>query len=342
VSPGKRVTIRDVADAAGVSPAAVSYALRGMQVSDETQKRVRQIADDLGYEAHPIARALASGRTGMVGILGPSLEDLWLQRFAAEAGRELLARDHYALVVDAAGDPDRQRMLAARLRDQQVDGMIVSPIDPGDPFWVELSESVAVVTIGEALTDSKVAGEVLFDNRAGVQAALERLQASGHERIALLRPPGSPTADRAAELGVGSVAARLGLDVEVLEASYELEAATSVARELLSSDDRPTAVFCLCDSIAYGVYAAARELRLGIPGQLSVIGYDNHPISALLSPPLTTFDWDQDRLVKLAVDILLAAISGKRRRRRVLIDPTLRPRGSIGRPALTKLTTGAG
>jgi LacI family transcriptional regulator len=92
VSPGaKRVTIREVADAAGVSQAAVSYALRGINVSEETQERVRKVAADMGYEANPIARALASGRSGMVGILGPSLEDLWQQRFAAEAGRALHA-----------------------------------------------------------------------------------------------------------------------------------------------------------------------------------------------------------------------------------------------------------
>src|ERR1700745_1308527 len=88
VSPGaKRVTIREVADAAGVSPAAVSYALRGIQVSEETQERVRKVADELGYEANPITRAVASGRTGMIGILGPSLEDLWQQRLGGEGGR---------------------------------------------------------------------------------------------------------------------------------------------------------------------------------------------------------------------------------------------------------------
>ena len=93
----KRVTLREVADAAGLSPAAVSYALRGIQVSEETQVRVRKVAAELGYEAHPIARALASGRTGMVGILGPSLEDLWQQRLVAEAGRVLLAHDRYEI-----------------------------------------------------------------------------------------------------------------------------------------------------------------------------------------------------------------------------------------------------
>jgi DNA-binding LacI/PurR family transcriptional regulator len=324
VSPGKRVTIREVADAAGVSPAAVSYALRGIQVSEETQERVRKVAEELQYEAHPIARALASGRTGMVGMLGPSLEDLWQQRLVAEAGRALLAHDYYALIVDAAGDPRRQRTLAVQLRDQQVDGLILSPVDPSDPFWTELAQSVAVVSIGDALAGADVAGEVLFDNRTGVRYALEQLHVLGHRHIALLRPPGSPTNDRPAEVFVGAEAERLGLDVVVVSAPYELHAATGVAREVLSAPERPTAAFCLGDSIAYGVYAAARELGLEIPTDLSVIGYDNHPISALLSPALTSFDWDPNRLVKTAVDMVRAAIEGDdRRRRRVTIEPTI-------------------
>ena len=336
VTPGKRVTIREVADAAGVSPAAVSYALRGIQVSDETQERVRRVAEELGYEANPIARALASGRTGMVGILGPSLVDLWQQRLVAEAGRLLLAHDRYALVVDAAGDPGRQRILAAQLRDQKVDGLIVSPVDPTDPFWAELATSMPVVSIGDALVgaEADVAGEVLFDNRSGVSFALEQLHALGHRRIVLLRPPGSATADRPAETVAGAEAERLDMEVTVVTAPYELEEATAVARSVLDGENRATAVFCLCDSIAYGVYAAARELELAIPGDLSVVGYDNHPVSALLAPPLTSFEWDADHLVKVAVEMVVAAIDGhRRRRRRVVIHPELRPRQSTAAPA---------
>ena len=243
--PAKRVTIREVADAAGVSPAAVSYALRGIQVSEETQERVRKVADELGYEANPIARALASGRTGMVGILGPSLEDLWQQRLVAEAGRCLLDHDRYALILDAGGDPLRQRALATQLRDQQVDGLILSPVDPSDEFWSEIAESLAVVSIGDALPGRGAAGEVLFDNRSGVRCALEHLHALGHRRIAVLRPPGSPTNDRPAEVYVGSEADRLGLDVSVVSAPYELQEATGVARTVLTADPRPSAVFCL-------------------------------------------------------------------------------------------------
>ncbi len=143
MNPTKRVTIREVADAAGVSPAAVSYALRGLQVSEETQKRVRRVATELGYEANPIARALASGRTGMVGILGPSLEDLWQQRLVAEVGRVLFEHERYGLILDAGADPERQRILAGQLRDQQVDGLILFPVDPSDPFWSELAARAA-------------------------------------------------------------------------------------------------------------------------------------------------------------------------------------------------------
>lgn len=331
MAPAKRVTIREVADAAGLSPAAVSYALRGIQVSEETQERVRHVAAELGYEANPIARALASGRTGLIGILGTSLEDLWQQRLVAVAGRSLLERDRYAVILDAGGDPARQRALAAQLRDQQVDGLILTPVDPTDPFWLELAESLALVSIGDELVGAATAGEVLFDNRSGVRAALERLSDLGHRSIAVLGPPGSPTSGRPAEVFVTAEADRLGLDVTVHTAPYELAESTDVAREVLSAASRPTAAFCFSDSIAYGMYAAASELGLAIPRQLSLIGYDDHPMSALLTPPLTSFNWDSQRLVNAAVGMVLATIDGRRSRRRLMIEPRLCERGSTGR-----------
>jgi LacI family transcriptional regulator len=329
VAPDKRVTIREVADAAGLSPAAVSYALRGIMVSEETQDRVQRLADQLGYEANPIARALASGRSGMIGILGPSLADLWQQRLVAEAGRVLLDRERYALILDAGGDPDRQRTLARRLREQQVDGLIVSPIDPSDPFWAELTATIPVVSIGDSLAGASPVGEILFDNRIGIRSAFEHLHGLGHRTIAVLRPPGSPTSDRPAELIVASEAGRLDLQVHTATAGYELRDATAPARKLLQGTPRPTAAFCFADSFAYGVYQAARDLGISIPDDLSVIGYDDHPISAVLEPPLTTFSWDSKHLMQTAVDMLVAAIEGASSTcERVVIRPERRERGS--------------
>ncbi|WP_433516164.1 LacI family DNA-binding transcriptional regulator [Nonomuraea sp. CA-143628] len=326
--PRKRATIREVAQATGLSPAAVSYALRGMQVSEETMERVRAAAAELGYEADPIARALASGRTNMIGLLCGSLEDLWQQSLAVGISRGLREKDRYALILDAVGDPARERALAQQLRDQRVDGMIVQPVDPAAPFWSELCESLPVVAIGDSLAGT--AGEVVFDNRRGVTLALEHLHAMGHRRIALLTPTLTSTPDRPADVLVTSEADRLGLDIVVATAPHGLAAATEAAHRILDAH-RPSAVFCFADSIAYGVYAAAAELGLSIPGDVSVMGYDNHPMSGLLTPGLTSVDWDIDGIVRAAVRLMSAAADGGTRRRRVVQQPTLRERGSVGR-----------
>jgi LacI family transcriptional regulator len=328
--PRKRATIREVAKATGLSPAAVSYALRGLQVSDETIERVRQAAAELGYEADPIARALASGRTGMMGLLCGSLEDLWQQALAVGIGRALKDNDRYALILDAAGDPGRERTLAQQLRDQRVDGLIVQPVDPAAEFWADLCATLPVVAIGDALAGARTAGEVVFDNRRGTTMALEHLRDNGHRRIAVLTPTVSSTPDRPADVHVTAEAVRLGLDVKLVTAPQSLTGATEVADTLLGDPGRPSAVFCFADSIAYGVYAAASERGLRIPDDISVMGYDAHPMSGLLKPGLTTVDWDIDGIVRAAVRLTVAAVDGATRRRRIVQAPELRERGSVG------------
>jgi LacI family transcriptional regulator len=171
---------------------------------------------------------------------------------------------------------------------------------------------------------------VLFDNRAGVKLALEHLHKLGHRRVAVLTSTQASTPDRPTDTSVLAEADRLGLDVTVHASPHALGAATHAAREVLCKDDRPTALFCLSDSIAYGAYAAARGLGLRIPSDLSINGYDNHPVSGLLSPPLTTFDWDREGISRTAAQLVAAAIEGRPRRRRVVKVPVLHRRESTG------------
>ena len=266
----KRATIRDVAEATGLSPAAVSYALRSIQTSEETQERVRRAAAELRYKVDRIARALASGRTGTVGLLCGSLEDLWQQLLGVGIGRALLARDHYALLVDSAGQPEQELILACQLRDSRVDALIVQPLNPSDEGWSELAQTVPVVSIGDALHGGRAAGEVVFDNRSGVTLALEHLHSLGHRRIGVLTPTHASTPDRPADIHVTAEAERLGLEVSIIISPPVLRAATDAALEVLSKADRPSALFCMADSIAYGAYAAARELGLHIPDDVSI------------------------------------------------------------------------
>ncbi|MHA3702054.1 LacI family DNA-binding transcriptional regulator [Jatrophihabitans sp. YIM 134969] len=326
----KRVTLRDVAQESGLSTATVSYALRGLHVPTETQERVRDVADRLGYQVDPIARALASGRTGYVGVLCGSLEDGWQQGVAAALGRGLLDAGRHALIVDASNDPGLEAMLAAQLVDQRVDALMVLWVDPGGAHWADLAERTVLVSIGDGLAGAATAVEVVFDNDAGAAAALEQLAAAGHRRIAILTPSSRSTPERPAEIAARRVAGELGLSLSFHMSPHDLDGAADVAAQVLEVDDPPTAVFCLADSMAYGVYAAARRLGLRIPDDVSVLGYDDHPVSRLLSPPLSNYRWPVDALVSHAVSRTVRAIEQDTRSRRKLLTPVAQVRGSVG------------
>src|SRR3954465_12245017 len=279
-----------------------------MHVAPETERRVREAAEELGYEADPIARALAGGATGVVGLLVGSLSDFWNQELVRAVQRELYGAARSTLVADADGEPARELELAQRLVDQRVDGLVVVPIGPASGGRGAVGRQVATVTIGDALPGVAPAGEVIFDNALGVQQSLEHLSALGHRRVTVLSWAVETSPDRQAERAVGVAAAALGLDCRVVPCAYSLNGSRPLALELLAGDDRPTAVLCMSDSIAYGVYAACAELDLSIPGDVAVAGFGDHPMSRLLAPPLTSTVWDVDRVAEVATGFLMQAI----------------------------------
>jgi DNA-binding LacI/PurR family transcriptional regulator len=325
-----RTTIRELAEYTGLSPAAVSYALRGKQVSAETERRVRDAAEELGYEADPIARALAGGATAVVGLLVGSLADFWNQELVRAVQRELYEADRSTLVADADGEPARELELAQRLVDHRVDGLVVVPIGPASGSWASIARQVPTVTIGDALPGVAAAGEVVFDNELGVEQSLQHLSALGHRRITVLSWAVETSPGRGAERAVATSAAALGVDCQVVACAYSLNGSRPLALELLRSDDRPTAILCLSDSIAYGVYAACAELGLSIPGDIAVAGFGDHPISRLLAPPLTSTAWDIERVAELATGFLLRAIDadGPQATLREVVEPVLVERRS--------------
>lgn len=329
---GRRPTLKDIAAETGLSMAAVSYALRGLQGTPETQARVQEAAERLGYQADPVARALASGRSGSVGVLCASLEDLWQQRLAAALGRELLAPDRNAWIIDSAGDADRQLQLAQHLVDHRADAIVVIPIDPAAKGWASIAQQAPVIAIGDALPAAKAKSEVLFDNETGVSTALRRLADAGHRNIAVLSPSRRFEVERPAEEIAQRIASGLKLKVRIVPCPHDLAGATEVARELLTASHRPTGILALADSMAFGVYAACKELGIQVPDELSLLGYDDQPMSQLLSPPLSTFHWPLDDLVADVVSRVTSAVDTNRRVRRTTVEPTLIERGSVAAP----------
>lgn len=326
---GRRPTLKDVAAETGLSLAAVSYALRGLHGTPETRQRVQDAADRLGYSADPVARALASGRSGSIGVLCASLEDLWQQRLAAALGRELLAPNRNAWIIDSANDADRQLELAQHLVDHRADAIVVIPIDPAAKDWARIAEQSPVIAIGDALPAAKAKSEVLFDNETGISTALRTLADAGHRTIAVLSPSRRFETERPAEQIAQRIASSLKLKVRIVPCPHDLTGATEVARTLLTSSPRPTGILALADSMAFGVYAACRELGIAVPAELSLLGYDDQPMSQLLSPPLSTFRWPLDELVADVVQRVTSAVDTNRRVRRTTVGPTLIERGSV-------------
>jgi LacI family transcriptional regulator len=327
--PSRRPTLSDIAKETGLSSAAVSYALRGLHLPAETQQRVQEVADRLGYRANPAARALASGRTGYVGVLCRSLEDLWQQNMAAAIGRAFIGVDKQALLVDSSNDPVREARLAQRLVDGGVDALICLPVDPLAELWKAIAAQTVLISLGDALPSVPTAAAILFDNEAGVADGLSHLAAAGHRRIAMLTPTGPSRPDRPVETVVHRLRTELALQVQLHPAPHDVDGAAAVATTLLTGSTPPTAFLCLADAMAYGVYSAARELGLEVPNDVSVIGFDDHRVSRLLTPPLTSYRWPFDEIVGEVASRTIKAIETGRRTRKKVFEPEIQLRGSV-------------
>ncbi len=330
---GKRTTIRQIAEETGLSVTAVSYALRGERMSAATIVRVQQVARDMGYTADPVARALRGGRSGTVGVIVGSLADFWHQTLAHALQRELRLHGLHAIIADADGDPALELELARRLADQRVDGLLVAPIGPASGGWVELVARLPTVTIAGRLIGAEVAGEVAFDQTSGVAEVLRHLHALGHRQIAVLSWAVEVSPGRPAELAVVEQAARLGLSCEIVPCAYSLDGSRPLALDLLSQAQRPTAVFCMSDSIAYGALHSCRELGLRVPEDLTLVGFDDHPLSRLVEPALTTVNWSIDRAARTAVTFLKDHLADGAAQRRIVIAPSLVVRRSTAAPS---------
>lgn len=298
----KRPTLRDIASAAGLSKAATSYALRGLRGSEKTVARVQALAAEMGWTADPAARALAGGRSGNVAILG-SLGDLWRQGLAVMLSEALQEKDMFSAIADVDRSPERERAVLRSIAARRIDAAIVLPVDPSANYWSEVPDRIRLVSVGDALVHRPEARCVLFDNESGIRTALGHLSELGHRKIGLLAPTLPTTPGRPAQLLVERLGAELGMTVAVESSGSSVAEAAGAAVALLRTRSRrPTALLCLGDSLAFGAYSAARSLGLSVPDDLSVLGFDDSEVAPLISPPLTTFGWDEAAIVAAAVN----------------------------------------
>jgi LacI family transcriptional regulator len=336
-----RVTMKDVARRSGVSVTTVSHVLNEVpdkRVNPVTRQRVLEAAEELVYRPNQLARGLRTQRTGMIGFLSDRVSTtpfagrmiIGAQDAAAEAGSLLV-------LLNSGGDAELEEREVDALLERQVDGIVYAL------FYHRLVTPPANLAKGPAvLLDARSAdgqiSSVVPDEVGGSRRGVEELLAAGHRRIGFLNNQEDVPA-RSLRL-VGFRQALEVYDVPfdaslVIEQDSQAPGGYAAAMDLLSRDDRPTALFCFNDRMAMGAYQAASTLGLAIPADLSIVGFDDQElISDSLWPGLTTVALPHYEMGRWAVRTLLAQIEADEppAPKHALLPCPLVPRGSVAVP----------
>ena len=321
-----RLTLQTVADKVGVSRMTVSNAFsRPDQLSAELRDRILAAADELGYVGpDPAARALARGTTGAVGIvltsvIGTAFADEVATQFLS-AIVEGLAPSGLSLTLLSAQETDGR----VPARDVPMDGTLVYHCDPSSPAltWLQRRRIPMVFVDQEPVSEVP---SVNVDDRGGARMAAEHVIALGHRRIGIVNsgvvgphglqtgPPDGPESYVTTQrlLGWQDALDIAGINPVVVKQprSTEEEGAEALAL-LLAADPQITAVLCFADTLAHGVMLAAQDAGMAVPGDLSVVGFDDNPIAARLRPALTTVRQDVAEKGRIAAAALLDVVAG--------------------------------
>ena len=318
-----RVTAADVARLAGVSQSAVSRVFTpGASASKKTVEKVRAAADALGYRPDPLARAMSTGRTRIIGLVVGYLDNMFYPLVLERLSRALKAEGYRILIfmTDRAGaDVDE---VMRDLIDHRVDGIITASVGISDALTARCAAAgIPVVMFNRGQDDPRLT-EVTSDNVAGGAQVAEFLMAGGHQRIAHVAGwQGSSTGRDRAEGFRRALAAAGREPVAVIDGEYDQETAAAAARSLAGRVD---AIFVGNDHMAFAVMDALRhDMGLRVPEDVSVVGYDDVPMAGWPSYLLTTVRQPVDEMVARAVGALLRRIGGEGGPEKIRVDGPL-------------------
>lgn len=333
----QRVSIQDVADAAGVSITTVSHALNDKgRLSAATRDRVREIAEKLQYQPQASARSLAEGRSGLLGLTvshySPgsafALTDFAYFMQLMSAATEAALQRGYALVLVSGQGP------ADALVNLNLDGAII--VDPrnDDPIVRALEENdVPIVTTGRIPDDTNRDWWVDNDHFAGTQSVLRHLDRAAAGQIALINSPPVNSYARDCLAAYEQWCAEHGYEPMVATAGADLAegAGFAAASELLDRDDPPDAIYATLDRLAIGVLLAANSRGVRVPDDLLVAGCTDSDAAKHSTPALTALTLNPDEIGRRAIEVLSGRIDGGTPERRVLVGTRIVSRASTRR-----------
>lgn len=323
----KPATIYSIASTVGVSPSTVSRAFsRPEMVKVEVREKILSTARELGYAPNRAARGLATGRTGVIGMLVPDVENPFFPPLIRAVQVAARAKDADLLLIDSELSVSAEQELVDRIR-PQVDGLIIaSPRLPSKELDALLAGIPAVIVNRPVRTQPTV----VCDNTAALQEIADHLHERGHRRIALLQGPRGAWASAYRTDAVRDWAR--GKDVELIELG-PVEAQFADGRAAVDGiiGSGATAVFAFDDLMAAGVVAGLSERGESVPGDRSIVGCDDVLLAQTMTPSLTTVAAPFEAMGRTAVELLDELLAG-RSAQSVTLQGTAVLRGSIGAP----------
>jgi LacI family transcriptional regulator len=313
-----RATITDVASEAGVHPSTVSRVLNGhaeSTIRPATRERILAAADRLGYRPSALARSLRLQRTLTLGMLVPDITNPFFSSIIKGAEDAALERGYNLILCNSEDDPAREAAYLRVLRERQVDGLLIASSQMADDTIDELREEdfpfVLLNRAGQSAGDLAV----VVDNRAAALGVVAHLAGLGHRRVGHIAGPRNTSTGADRREGYRAGIRAHGLADEpglVVEADAFSEAAGDRALGImLAGTARPTAVFAANDLIAIGMLQRLRGIGARVPGDLSIVGFNDIPLAGLLEPALTTVRVPQLEMGAVGAHLLIDRLEGR-------------------------------
>lgn len=333
----ERVTSADVANLAGVSQSAVSRVFTpGASASLQTADKVRKAAAELGYRPNSLARAMVSGKTGIIGLVVAYFSNQFYPEAIEKLSKAMQERNYHLLVFMTSKTEGDVSEVVAEILDYQVDGIIAASVALSSDLSKRCASAGVPVVLFNRSQDDNSLSSVTSENYAGGRKVAEFLLASGHQRISYIAGWEGASTQRDRQAGFVDALTAKGHRLWSHETgNFVMEDAQKAARKLFAKglEQGPDAIFVANDHMAIAVMDTLRsELGIKVPEQVSVVGYDDVPAASWPSYDLTTVRQPTNRMVSATVDLLLGQIENPAEfsihPQRIEIDGPLIIRGS--------------
>lgn len=309
------LTIREVARRAGVSTATVSRVMSGsvLPIAESTRQRVMAAVAALGYTPNSAAKSLRTLQSHKLLVLVPDLSNPFYAQILQGIEEAAQRRGYAVLVGDTQDDIGREEAYALMLRRREADGMIFLGYRLPKGAQTLLADGPTrrpAIVNGCEFSPKLRVPSVHIDNVAAAREAMEHLYGLGHRRIAVVTGPLDSPLSQDRLHGARSAAGHTTDDLIVVPGDFSVESGAAAADTVLAEKRRPTAAFCFSDEMAIGFLDAARRRGLRVPGDLSIVGFDDIKFARYLDPPLTTVAQPMREIGEHCVRLLLQVLSG--------------------------------